>query len=442
MGLKLANPYATEQHLCQKQPGCFELDKILYLQKIVWTKFCPYVIMSNMINRRITSAIIQDLQKKMVFLSGPRQCGKTTLAKHILKKESNGEYYNWDIARDRKKILNQDFNLDAKVWFLDEIHKYRRWRNFLKGLYDEHAPDHSMFVTGSARLDLYSRGGDSLQGRYFSHHLHPFTLSEITNTPFTDLDTLVTFPNNMTKSSHKSLLHLLEQGGFPEPFLEGDMKQVKRWQLLHTQRLVEEELRSLEQVQQIERIELLLDRLDDVASSVISINSLREDLEVSFDSVRKWLLIFEKIYACFRVSPYGAHKIKAIKKEQKLYLWDWARVKSKSHRFENLIAVHLLRLIDYGRDIFGEKLELHYFRHRNGSEVDFIILRNRKPWIAVEVKLEAQSLAAPLKYLVERIPIPHVFQVHLNGQQEKTLAKINNTKIRSVNAAYFLLQLP
>ncbi|MBI2026613.1 MAG: ATP-binding protein [Deltaproteobacteria bacterium] len=395
-----------------------------------------------MISRRIEDFIQTDLKKKMVFLSGPRQCGKTTLAKDLLKVFPSGQYYNWDIGRDRKLILKNEFNLDSQVWILDEIHKFRKWRNFLKGLYDEHSENHSILVTGSARLNLYGRGGDSLQGRYFAHHLHPLTLSEVLKTKFSNLDSVIQFPHEVKIEAVETLEHLLIHGGFPEPFLEKSLSEVKRWQLLYSERLIEEELRSLEQVREIEQIELLLDRLDDIAGSIISLNSLREDLDVSFDSVRKWLIIFEKIYACFRISPFGPPRIKAVKKEQKLYLWDWARVKSDGARFENLIAVHLLRLIDYARDVYGEKCELRYFRHRDGSEVDFLLLRNHKPWMAIEVKLEEQELSRSLRYLAERVEIPHIFQIYLKGKHEKTLAKIGNTPIRSISAPRFLLQLP
>ncbi len=392
--------------------------------------------------RRIEELILSDLGKrKMVFLSGPRQCGKTTLAKELLN-SIPGEYLNWDISRDRKTILNQKFSLDSDLWIFDEVHKYRKWRNYLKGVFDEHHEKHSILVTGSAKLNLYKRGGDSLQGRYFSHHLHPFTLSEVCNLSFHGLDDWLKFPHSVKKETHEALEQLYKLSGFPVPFLSGQELEANRWRLGYSERLVEEDIKSLEDVQRIESLELLLDRLDDIAGSTVSLNSLREDLEVSFGSIKKWMNIFERIFACFRISPYGAHKIKAIKKEQKLYLWDWSKPTQEGARFENLIAVHLLRLVDWGRDTLGEKLELRYFRHRDGTEVDFILLRNRNPWIAIEVKLQEQPLSPSLKYLLERIDIPYAFQVFMQGGGDKTLAKIKTTSVRSVSAAHFLSQLP
>lgn len=377
----------------------------------------------------------------MVFISGPRQCGKTTLANSLLKR-MRGHYYNWDIPGDRKLILNDRYDLDADLWVLDEIHKFRRWRNHLKGLFDEHHGDHSILVTGSARLDLYGRGGDSLQGRYFHHHLYPFTLSEVLGTEFPGLDAWVNLPVETTKGAQSTLVHLLKFSGFPDPFLSGSETQARRWRLLYGQRLIEEDLRSLESVVELDRLELLLDRLDDVAGSVVSINSLREDLEVSFDSVKKWLIIFERLFACFRISPYGPARIKAVKKEQKLYLWDWSKPTHEGARFENLIALHLLRLVDWARDVLGEKIELRYFRHRDGTEVDFILLRKRIPWVAIEVKLQGQELAPGLRYYLERVPTPHAFQVFLKDGREGAIAKVGDTIVRSVSAARLLAQLP
>ncbi len=393
------------------------------------------------IARSIEPQIEIDLHKKMVFLSGPRQCGKTTLAKKILEQHT-GHYYNWDKTSDKKLILKEQFSLDSKLWVFDETHKFRRWRNFLKGVFDEHHKNHSIFVTGSARLNLYGRGGDSLQGRYFPHHLHPFTLSEISKVEFYGLDTCFHLPHQVKKETQANLLHLYQFSGFPEPFFSGNITEAKRWKLAYGERLIEEDLRSLENVREIDRLELLLDRLDDIAGSVVSINSLREDLDVSFDSVKNWLTIFEKIFACFRISPYAPPKIKAVKKEQKLYLWDSTRPTEEGARFENFIALHLMRLIDWGRDVLGEKLELRYFRHREGAEVDFILLRNRVPWVAIEVKIQEQEISPSLKYFVERVKTPFAFQVFLKGGKEKTLARVGKTNIQSISAERFLLQLP
>jgi len=384
--------------------------------------------------------MLRDLdRKKMVFLSGPRQCGKTTVVRRIVA-DRGGEYLSWDDPAARRRLQRTELNPDSPLWAFDELHKFRRWRNYLKGLFDLHGTAHEILVTGSARLDLYGRGGDSLQGRYYPHRLHPFTASEIGNRPLVPVDQIPALPNS--PGAVADLETMLVLGGFPEPFLAGSEKEGRRWRLAYGARLVEEEVRVLEQVKEIERVEFLFDRLDSVAGSCLSINSLREDLEVAFETVRKWLAILEKLCAIFRISPFGPPRIKAVKKEQKLYFWDWARAESEGARFENLLAMHLLRLVHWCQDVEGEKAELQYFRTRMGHELDFLILRRGRPWMAVEAKLSDEPLAPGLRYALERIAIPWAFQVSLRPGREKRFPDIGKTCVRAVSAARFLANLP
>lgn len=392
-----------------------------------------------MLERRLTPVLERDLARKMVLLSGPRQCGKTTLVRRLVK-ERQGQYLSWDAPADRRVIQNGALDFDAPMWAFDELHKFRRWRGFLKGLYDAHHEDHSMVVTGSARLDLYSRGGDSLQGRYFGHHLHPFTASEVGKKALPRFDDLFQLPREAVDAA--IIDDLLRYGGFPEPFLAADTREAARWRLGYAERLVREDVRDLEHIRELERVELLYDRLGAVAGSVLSINSLREDLEVAFDTVKKWLSVLEKLDAIFRIAPFGPPRLKAVKKEQKLYFWDWTRAESEGARFENLVAMHLLRFTHWLRDVEGEKVELRYFRTRLGHEVDFIVLRAGKPWFAVEAKLAEQPLDGGLKYLLERVAVPFAFQVFLRGDRERREADVGTARVRHVSAARLLANLP
>jgi predicted AAA+ superfamily ATPase len=287
-----------------------------------------------------------------------------------------------------------------------------------------------MLVTGSGRLDLYGHGGDSLQGRYFGHHLHPLTASEVAGRAFVPLDALPSLPRDRVPSD--IIDGLLKLGGFPEPFTSASEKEAARWRIGYAARRVRE----------LERLELLYDRLGAIAGGVLSINALREDLEVAFETVRAWIAILEKLDAVFRIPPYGAPRIKSVKKEQKLYFWDWARAESDGARLENMIAMHLVRLVDWARDVEGQRVELRYFRTRMGHEVDFVLLRDRKPWIAIEVKLAEQPLDAGLRYLLERVRVPFAFQVHLHGGRARQAADIAGTKVRHVSAARLLANLP
>jgi len=396
----------------------------------------------KLMTRSLKAHILKDLDRKMVFLAGPRQCGKTTLAKDILK-ERVGSSYSWDIDRQRRIIRDHKMNEASPLWVFDELHKYRMWRNWLKGVYDFHHERHAILVTGSVNLAVYSRGGDSLQGRYFLYRLHPFTLTEFLGVPIPDTTNILDCTRGPeTPGSSEALRNLLEYGGFPEPLLSSSKREAARWRLSYGSRLVREEVRSLESIRDIDRLELLYDRLPEVVGSPLSIKSLSEDLEVAFETVRHWLSVFENLYVCFRVPPFGAPRLKAVKKEQKLYLWDWAGIENMGHRFENLIAAHLLRYCHWCEDVQGEKIELRYFRDTVGHEVDFILLKKNKPWLAIEVKLNESKRDRNLKYLLERVKFSQAYQLTLSSQDNYRLPDVNGCPLRIMPATSFLTCLP
>ncbi|HKY40121.1 MAG TPA: AAA family ATPase [Polyangiaceae bacterium] len=380
----------------------------------------------------------------MVFLVGPRQCGKTTIARALMA-ETTSAYYNWDVEQHRRAVRSGDLDPDARLWVFDELHKYRQWRNWLKGQFDLHGGSKGILVTGSARLDVYHRGGDSLQGRFFVHRLHPLTLAEVDGKvggrPLDTLDGIPEAPTPPSAAAHEALATLYRLGGFPEPFLSGSDRVATRWRRAYGSTLVRQDVRDLETVRDLDKIELLFERLPVCVGSPLSIASLREDLEVAFETARNWVSILERTYAVFRVAPFGPVRIKAVKKEQKLYFWDWARVTEPGARFENLLAVHLLRLCHWADDVLGEDLELRYFRDVVGHEVDFILLRKKKPWLAVEAKSSDRPVGSGLRYLLERARFPHAIQVAMSGTADITSPPINGCRVRSMPAARFLSQL-
>lgn len=394
-----------------------------------------------MIDRRVFPLVLRDLKKKMVFVAGPRQCGKTVLAESVLSRVT-GSYLNWDVDQHRRTIRASLMDERAKLWVFDEIHKFPRWRNWLKGIFDFHRNRHAILVTGSARLDLYRRGGESLQGRYFLFRLHPFTLSELMKGPVRSLDDVPLMGAAAPAGARKTLQSLLILGGFPEPFLSGSETEAKRWRLSYGSRLIRQDIRDVTQLKDLDRVELLYDRLPETVGSVLSLNSLREDLEVGFQSVRNWVHVFEQMYSVFRIAPFGPSRIKAVKKEQKLYLWDWSRIADPGARLENAVAFHLLRLCHWAEDVHGERVELRFFRSVVGHEVDFVLLRSGKPWMAVEVKIGERPLSSGMNYFLQRVKTPFAFQLHLEGITDARVPDINGCRVRRMPVADFFSNLP
>lgn len=355
------------------------------------------------IKRHITEQVQGDLCRKMVFIGGPRQVGKTHFAIHLQPKKEEFEYYNWDSDEGRRAILSKEFSNKPLIIF-DEIHKYRRWRNYLKGIFDAiragTTPARKILVTGSARLDFYRFGGDSLQGRYHYIRLLPLSFNEVKGRSKADLEALLKF------------------GGFPEPFLLQSEIETKRWNREYRSRLVREDLRDLERVQDLGTLELLLGRLPDCVGSPLSLNSLREDLQVAHRTIANWVDILERLYSIFRIAPLGGPKIRAVKKEQKAYFYDWTTVQNDPFRFENLIAVHLLKYVYWLQDSQGEEVELRFFRDTDGREVDFVIIRDSKPELLVECKLSQAHLSPDLQYLSNKFPKARAFQIHLDGEKD------------------------
>ena len=357
--------------------------------------------------RYIQTAVIDDLQKKMVFVGGPRQVGKTTLALSILGgDEQHPAYFNWDYADDKRILLQSGLPPEQSLVILDEIHKYRQWRNFIKGLYDKNKSRISFLITGSARLDYYRKGGDSLQGRYHYYRLHPLSLYELNHNPSpADLEALLTF------------------GGFPEPFFAQSERDWKRWQRERITRVIHDDLVSLEQVKEVSQLDLLAVLLQERVASLLSINSLREDLSASHEAVDRWVRILENVYYCFRIRPFAAKKIKALKKDRKLYLWDWSLCPHSGSRFVNLVASHLLKYCNYLEDTLGDEMELCFLRDNHKREVDFVVLRDGKPVFAVECKSGSKAVSKHLAYFSRRTEIPYFYQIHM-GKDDYEIAEL------------------
>jgi len=359
--------------------------------------------------RYLESAVANALSRKMVFVGGPRQVGKTTFALGFLGKnadETHPAYLNWDHPGVPPRLRRAELPAAEPLLLLDEIHKYGRWRNLLKGIFDTERSRRKIIVTGSARLDYYRKGGDSLAGRYRYFRLHPFSLRELSRNP-----------------SRSDLEALLKFGGFPEPLFAQNETEHRIWMRDRISRVIREDLRDLEYVREISLIEHLTDLLPSKVGSPLSVKSLREDLQIDHKTAERWLQILENLYVCFRISPYGAPRVRAVKKERKLYLWDWSSVAGDGARFENMVASQLLKYCHWIEDTQGYAMELRYLRDTDKREVDFVVLKNKKPIFAVECKSGDKAIGSALRYFAARTPIPRFYQTHL-GERHYSTGKV------------------
>ena len=358
-------------------------------------------------------------EKAMVLVAGPRQSGKTTLARIIAERFTNSLYVNWDIAADRVRIVeNPTFftsmprrDATPPLVIFDEIHKYRHWKNYLKGVYDQFAGDYRFLVTGSGRLDLYQKGGDSLAGRYLMFHLWPFTLGELADARKTMAD-FRRAPLHVSLGRREELramwTRLETLSGFPEPHLNGRVAAYRRWSGSYSRQLVREDIRDLGGIRSAIEVETLYHLLPSKVGSPLSVPSLAQDLKVAYNTVQSWLALFERFFLTFSLPTWTSRVARAIHKERKVYLFDVPRIDDPAARFENLVALELWRAVSGWNALGRGDFSLHFVRNKEKQEVDFLIVEGRKPLLLVETKLADDQPAKPLVAIQRQLGVPAV----------------------------------
>ena len=374
------------------------------------------------IGRVVENRIRRDLDKKYVFLSGPRQVGKSTVAKHLARRFKSSQLFNWDDLRQQRVIARAEWDREADLVVLDEVHKYRKWRQLLKGIYDTEGVRPRILVTGSARLDVFRHGGDSMAGRYFPMTLMPFTLRELA-----------------PKNPGETLRQLLRFGGFPEPFLSQSDRAAARWRLSYFERVLREDVRDLSRMTDISGLNLLIESLRETVGSTVNYSNLAADLHTNAMQVKRWIEMLESLYVIFLVRPWHQNVRNAIRKQPKAYFYDTGCVEGKdpdAARLENLTALSLWTRVQYSRTMEGKDAGLHYLRDKQGHEVDFLLTDRRKPKLLIEVKSTRAKIGRGLNYFRERLSVPAV-QIVLNLNQPQSVRGV-----RVLPAATFLAQIP
>ena len=363
-------------------------------------------------SRYLFENIKKDLKTKAVILSGPRQVGKTTLTKLLA---SDYEYLNYDILKDRKIIMAQSWKKDISLVILDELHKLKSWKSYLKGIIDEYQNKPALIITGSAQLEVFRKAGDALTGRTFAYHLHPIDISEA----------IILKPE---LTHEQSLDRILKSGGFPESFFNPEIAPRLLNDRLST--VLKEDLRDLSLVSNLKGIELLLELLRDRVGAQISYANLAKDISISSPTVKSWVDLLEKLYLIFIIRPYSKGLAKSIRKEPKIYFYDCsAGLNGAGARLENLVALALLKWKDFEHDTKGRNISIAYYRDSNNREVDFVVTESSKILACIEVKNSDDKISSSLKYLTEKINPRHSLQLVRNLSRECDVGKI---KVRSL----------
>ena len=399
----------------------------------------------NDIPRLYTDIVRRHLarDRQMLFLSGPRQVGKTTVCEGV-----STFYLNWDNAAHRAVILGGEERLAAfselgrareepPVLVLDELHHFDGWKRLLKGFFDVYGKRVRVLVTGSARLDVYKKGGDSLMGRYFPYRMHPLSVGELLH-PFQP-ETEIAPPSDPGDETWNTLVNF---GGFPEPFLKADSAFLVRWHRLRFEQLVREDLRRDTAIRELDQMEAFARILAARSGEQLVWSSIGAEVQAGEVTARNWTATLESFFFGFRVKPWSRDIAGAIRKTPKWYLRDWSRIRDPGKRHETMLACHLLKAVHLWTDLGLGEFDLFYVRDKRGkAEVDFLVSKDGEPWLLAECKSGGTNVSAPLRAVQRATHAPHALQVVFSLPYEPVDCFALDDAY-SVPARTFLSQLP
>lgn len=354
--------------------------------------------------RYLHEQVLKDLAKKMVLITGPRQVGKTYLAKQVMKDFNRPQYLNYDVPEDRQIINSQSWRYDSDLLIFDEIHKMKGWKQFLKGAYDGRPTGQAILVTGSARLETFRQGGESLAGRYLHLRLLPISVREVVG----------------SIDAQEAVNRLITLGGFPEPFLSGSTDEAVRWRNQYFTDIIREDILEFSRIHELRAMRQLVELLRERVGSPLSYSSLAEDLQVAPNTVKKYVQILESLYIIFLIKPYHKHLTRSLRKEPKLYFFDSGYVKGdEGTRLENACALALIKHAWYLNDAMGRSVSLHYIKTNNGREIDFALISDDRPTSLIEVKTSGGDILPALIQFKKRLPQAEAILLIHNLRQEQ-----------------------
>lgn len=383
-------------------------------------------------------------QRQMALVSGPRQVGKTTTSRNRVT-----HYFNWDNVDDREIVVGGPAAVAARlglaelsekqpIVLFDELHKFPQWKQFLKGFFDTYGDHVSIIVTGSSRMDVYRRGGDSLMGRYFLYHMHPFSVAEVVWPDLPDFAHIIRPPRPISSADFAALW---DHGGYPEPFIKRDVRFSRRWQGLRVQQLLREDVRDMTQIQQLDQLELLVNLLLTRSGHQLVYSNLAKEIKVSVDTIRRWITTLCHLHLGFLVRPWFKNVSRSLRKEPKWFLRDWSGITDPGDKAETFVACHLLKAVEGWNDLGLGEFQLGYLRDTQQREVDFVVARDGKPWFLVEVRHSEKELSPALKYYQEQLNTPLAFQVIMQAAYVDADCFADRTFPLVVPAQTFLSQL-
>ena len=354
---------------------------------------------------------------QMLFLVGPRQVGKTTIAKQQQESYEESVYLNWDDVQDRTQMLSgqrfieEVFPLnivrDQKpLVIFDEIHKYRDWKNYLKGFYDRYSGSFDILVTGSARLDIFQAGGDSLMGRYFQYRIHPLSVGELLNPERPEQDCI-----KSSAIEDENFDRLYTYGGFPNPFIKSSKSFSTKWNNLRSKQLFYEDIQNISNIHEVSQLEVLAELMKLQSGQLINRSSFAKKIQVTVQTVSRWIEVLERFYYCFQIKPWSKNISRSLIKEPKIYMWDWSQIEEEGARFESFVASHLLKGVHFWNDLGLGKYGLYFLRDKDKREVDFLVCKDGKPWMIVEAKCSDKSMSKNVEHFQAQAKSTHAFQV-------------------------------